>query len=98
MTFGEALSEEDFTEPFPQFRRKIEKEFDEITEQFRRLSIDDAEEFFSEEETKHTFSNTTNFVIEGKDMNKNENTVNLSKDFVVKILCTFLLESINVLL
>ena len=51
---GEKMTEEDFLDPFPVFKRKIEKEFDEITEQFRRLSIENPEtedpELFSDEE------------------------------------------------
>ena len=51
---GERMTEEDFLDPFPVFKRKIEKEFDEITEQFRRLSIENPEnedpELFSDEE------------------------------------------------
>ena len=37
---GAKLSDEDFTESFPLFKKKMEKEFDEITESFKRLSID----------------------------------------------------------
>ena len=37
---GAKLSDEDFTESFPLFKKKMEKEFDEITEKFKRLSID----------------------------------------------------------
>ena len=51
---GERMTEEDFLDPFPVFKRKIEKEFDEITEQFRRLSIENPKtedpELFSDEE------------------------------------------------
>ena len=44
---GEELTEEDFMEPlepFPEFKRKMEREFDEITEQFKRLSIENPEQ------------------------------------------------------
>ena len=37
---GAKLSDEDFTESFPLFKKKMEKEFDEISEKFKRLSID----------------------------------------------------------
>ena len=37
---GAKVSDEDFTESFPLFKKKMEKEFDEITEKFKRLSID----------------------------------------------------------
>ena len=37
---GAKLSDEDFAESFPLFKKKMEKEFDEITEKFKRLSID----------------------------------------------------------
>ena len=37
---GAKLSDEDFTESFPLFKKKMEKEFDEITEKFKRLSIE----------------------------------------------------------
>ena len=37
---GAKLCDEDFTESFPLFKKKMEKEFDEITEKFKRLSID----------------------------------------------------------
>ena len=37
---GTKLSDDDFTESFPLFKKKMEKEFDEITEKFKRLSID----------------------------------------------------------
>ena len=41
---GETMTEEDFLEPFPLFKKKMEREFDEITEQFKRLSIDNLDE------------------------------------------------------
>ena len=37
---GTKVSDEDFTDSFPLFKKKMEKEFDEITEKFRSLSID----------------------------------------------------------
>ena len=40
---GEKICDEDFSESFPLFRKKMEKEFDEITEKFKRLSIDNPE-------------------------------------------------------
>ena len=38
------MTEEDFIEPFPVFKRKMEREFDAITEQFKRLSIENPDE------------------------------------------------------
>ena len=35
-------------EPFPVFKKKMEREFDEITEQFKRLSIDNLDEEMAE--------------------------------------------------
>ena len=46
---GETMTEEDFLmEPFPVFKKKMEREFDEITEQFKRLSIDNLDEEMAE--------------------------------------------------
>ena len=45
---GETMTEEDFLEPFPLFKKKMEREFDEITEQFKRLSIDNLDEEMAE--------------------------------------------------
>lgn len=42
------MTEEDFLEPFPVFKKKMEREFDEITEQFKRLSIDNLDEEMAE--------------------------------------------------
>ena len=54
---GVQLTEDDFTESFPLFKKKMEKEFDEITEKFKRLSIEnpdiqDDEDFFIESNTE----------------------------------------------
>ena len=46
---GEQMTEEDFIEPFPVFKRKMEREFDAITEQFKRLSIENPDEEICEE-------------------------------------------------
>ena len=71
---GETLTEEDFMEPcpestpsssssitFPEFKRRIEREFDEITEQFKRLSIENPDELLSDEvvEVKQNISDLT---------------------------------------
>ena len=47
---GAKLSDDDFTESFPLFKKKMEKEFDEITEKFKRLSIDNPDIHDEEEE------------------------------------------------
>ena len=71
---GETLTDEDFMEPcpestpsssssitFPEFKRRIEREFDEITEQFKRLSIENPDELLSDEvvEVKQNISDLT---------------------------------------
>ena len=56
---GETVTEEDFLEPFPTFRRKMEREFDEITEQFKRLSIENPDEELSANETNFLVVNAT---------------------------------------
>ena len=50
---GAKLCDEDFTESFPLFKKKMEKEFDEITEKFKRLSIDNPD-IHDEEEPDFT--------------------------------------------
>ena len=40
---GAKLTDDDFTESFPLFKKKMEREFDEITEKFKRLSIENPE-------------------------------------------------------
>ena len=45
---GEAMIEQDFLEPFPVFKKKMEREFDEITEQFKRLSLENPDEEMAE--------------------------------------------------
>ena len=53
---GETMTEEDFLEPFPVFKRKMEREFDEITEQFKRLSIDNLDEEMAEAVTNFSIN------------------------------------------
>ena len=48
---GAKLTENDFTESFPLFKKKMEKEFDEITEKFKRLSIENPD-IHDEEESE----------------------------------------------
>ena len=42
------MIEQDFLEPFPVFKKKMEREFDEITEQFKRLSLENPDEEMAE--------------------------------------------------
>lgn len=53
---GETMTEEDFLEPFPVFKKKMEREFDEITEQFKRLSIDNLDEEMAEAVTNFSIN------------------------------------------
>ena len=53
---GETMTDEDFLEPFPVFKKKMEREFDEITEQFKRLSIDNLDEEMAEAVTNFSIN------------------------------------------
>ena len=53
---GEAMTEEDFLEPFPVFKKKMEREFDEITEHTKRLSLENPDEEMAEAVTNFSLN------------------------------------------
>ena len=103
---GEQMTEEDFIEPFPVFKRKMEREFDAITEQFKRLSIENPDEEICDENDEE---NQKSVIHESKDYHSieeakvnNSNPLSASLDqfkssILAKSLSFLLLEIVNIL-
>ena len=97
---GEKICEEDFIEPFPEFRRKMEKEFDEITEQFKRLSIENPDEIIDEHERNLDIENDSKSleIIDSSEVEtKTVRSKNLKTFLFTCIVNIFVSETLNLL-
>ena len=101
------MTEEDFLDPFPLFKRKIEREFDAITEQLKRLSIENPDEELCDESDEENLNTTTSqddsivSLLRDQDMTRSDSPSDylytITTSILAKSLSILILEFVNIL-